>query len=305
MDAAIELQDVVKHFGAKTAVNRVSLRIPRGSCFGLIGPNGAGKTTTFSLMCGFLAPSAGTLRVLGRSPSSPGALKGVVGVLPQDALLPPWERVGRLLTDWAALSHLPNPEQEARTALQRVGLGESWDVRCNALSHGMTRRVAIAQAIMGAPPVILLDEPTGGLDPRVAAEARALIRSLKGEHTLVISSHNLQELEELCDAAAILDRGVLVREGSMAELTGQGEEFTLQLVPQAPIPEEALRAVPGCASVTATADGRVQVRLTAGPGAAAPEQTITACLRVVLDAGGQVSEVHRGRRLEQRVLELT
>jgi ABC-2 type transport system ATP-binding protein len=305
MDAAVELVDVVKRFGPKTAVDRLSLRIPRGSCYGLIGPNGAGKTTTFSLMCGFLAPTSGTLSVLGASPSASGALKGHVGVLPQDALLPPWERVGRLLTDWAALSWLPNPEQEARTALQRVGLAEAWDVKCNALSHGMTRRVAIAQAIMGAPPVILLDEPTGGLDPRVAAEARALIRSLKGEHTLVISSHNLQELEELCDAAAILDRGVLVREGTMAELTGQGEEFTLQLVPTAPIPEEALRAVAGCASVGRSADGRVQIRLQGGPGAPQPEQVITACLRTVIDAGGQVSEVHRGRKLEQRVLELT
>jgi ABC-2 type transport system ATP-binding protein len=234
MDAAIELVDVVKRFGPKTAVDRLSLRIPRGSCYGLIGPNGAGKTTTFSLMCGFLSPTSGRISVLGVSPSASGALKGRVGVLPQDALLPPWERVGRLLTDWAALSYLPAPEQEARTALQRVGLAEAWDVKCNALSHGMTRRVAIAQAIMGAPPVILLDEPTGGLDPRVAAEARTLIRSLKGEHTLVISSHNLQELEELCDAAAILDRGVLVRAGTMSELTGQGEEFTLQLVPTAP-----------------------------------------------------------------------
>ncbi|MEN9797706.1 MAG: hypothetical protein RL653_1402 [Pseudomonadota bacterium] len=305
MDAAIELVDVVKRFGPKTAVDRLSLRIPRGSCYGLIGPNGAGKTTTFSLMCGFLAPTSGRISVLGVSPSASGALKGRVGVLPQDALLPPWERVGRLLTDWAALSYLHAPEQEARTALQRVGLAEAWDVKCNALSHGMTRRVAIAQAIMGAPPVILLDEPTGGLDPRVAAEARTLIRSLKGEHTLVISSHNLQELEELCDAAAILDRGVLVRAGTMSELTGQGEEFTLQLVPTAPIPEDALRAVPGCAAVSRAPDGKVQVRLQGGPGASPPEQVITACLRAVIDAGGQVSEVHRGRKLEQRVLELT
>jgi len=302
MDAAIELEGLGKRFGTHVAVDGVSLRVQPGSCYGLIGPNGAGKTTTFSLMCGFLAPSTGRVSVLGISPSEPGGLKGRVGVLPQDALLPPWERVGALLTFWGALSAVPQPEAAARESLRRVGMEGAWDTRCHALSHGMARRVGIAQALLGAPPVILLDEPTAGLDPRVAAELRSLIRSLKGRHTLVISSHNLQELEELCDAAAILDKGRLVRAGSMAELTAQAEQFTVLLLGETAPPLDALRALPGCASVTLEPGGRLVVQLGKDT---QPEQAIATVLRRLLDAGCLVSELHRGKRLEQRVLELT
>jgi len=302
MDAAIELMGVGKRFGSHMAVDGVSLRVARGSCYGLIGPNGAGKTTTFSLMCGFLAPSSGQISLLGASPSVPGALKGRVGVLPQDALLPPWERVGALMVHWAQLSAVPSPEADAREALRKVGMEGAWDTRCHALSQGMARRVGVAQALLGAPPVILLDEPTAGLDPRVAAELRALIRSLKGQHTLVISSHNLQELEELCDGAAILDKGRLVRAGSMAELTAQAEQFTVVLAGGSPPPLDVIRALPGCASVS-LAGGRLVVQLN-GSGQV-PEQAIAAVLRALLDAGCLVSELHRGKRLEQRVLELT
>ena len=302
-DAAIELADLGKRFGAHPAVEGVTLRIPRGSCYGLIGPNGAGKTTTFSLMCGFLAPSSGRISVLGVSPSQPGVLKGRVGVLPQDALLPQWERVGPLLTHWATLSAVPAPEAAARECLRRVGMESSWETRCHALSHGMARRVGIAQALLGAPPVILLDEPTAGLDPRVAGELRGLIRSLKGQHTLVISSHNLQELEELCDAAAILDKGRLVRTGTMAELTARAEQFTVVLAGEAAPPLEALRALPGCAACTLEPGGRLVVQLAEGP--AMPEQCIAEVLRALLAVGCLVSELHRGKRLEQRLLELT
>jgi len=303
MDAAIELVQLGKRFGSHAAVDGVSLRVPTGSCFGLIGPNGAGKTTTFSLMCGFLSPTSGSISLLGVSPSAPGALKGRVGVLPQDARLPQWEKVGSLMVHWARLSAVGAPEEAARECLRKVGMEGAWDTRCHALSHGMARRVGIAQALLGAPPVILLDEPTAGLDPRVAAELRALIRSLKGQHTLVISSHNLQELEELCDGAAILDKGRLVRAGPMSELTAQAEQFTVVLAGAAAPPLETLRALPGCADVTLEAGGRLVVQLD-GAGQL-PEHAIAAVLRALLDAGCLVSELHRGKRLEQRVLELT
>ena len=110
-------------------------------------------------------------------------------------------------------------EQLARDVLAEVDGRDWWNTRCGALSHGMAKRVALAQALLGEPEVVLLDEPTAGLDPRVAYEVREIVRSRKGRCTLIVSSHNLQELEQICDAAAILDRGRVVVDGTMAELT--------------------------------------------------------------------------------------
>src|SRR5688572_32198602 len=140
-DVAIELTHVSKPFGPKIAVDDVTFNVLKGQCYGLIGPNGAGKTTTFSMMCGFLHPTQGLLRILGEEPSRPGALKGRVGVLPQDALLPPTWPVGAFLTYLGRLSSLPKPEAEAKRCLERVGLPETWGVQCGALSHGMSKRV--------------------------------------------------------------------------------------------------------------------------------------------------------------------
>ncbi|HLL55878.1 MAG TPA: ABC transporter ATP-binding protein [Myxococcaceae bacterium] len=298
---AIELTGLSKRFGTTLAVNAVSLSVERGSCYGLIGPNGAGKTTTFSMMCGFLKPSAGQIRILDVDPSQPGALKRKVGVLPQDAVLPPWARVGWLLTYWAKLSGLDAPEREAREALDKVGLPETWNKLAGALSHGMGKRVAMAQALMGSPPVVLLDEPTAGLDPKIAAQVRQVIREMAGKQTVVVSSHNLQELEELCDGAAILDRGKLVQAGSMAQFTSKAEEFRVQLA-RGQVPLDELRALPGCTAASVDANGVLHVSY---DGAAPPEEMITRVVGVLIQRGVLILGVSRGRKLEERVLQLT
>ena len=302
MSAAIRLQGVTKRFGVKTAVDAVSFEVAQGQCYGLIGPNGAGKTTTFSMMCGFLFPTAGSLEVLGVDPSSPGALRGKVGVLPQDAVLPPMWPVGQLLTYLARLSGLPSPEAEAKAALERVGLPETWKVLCGALSHGMAKRVAMAQALMGQPPVILLDEPTAGLDPKIAAAVRSLIRDLRGKCTVVVSSHNLNELEELCDATALLDHGKLVTAASMADLTGQSAEFRVQ-VARGAVPLDQVRAISGVSAAQVDAQGVLAVVYDGKT--AAPEEVISATLLVLLGAGVKVTAVWRGKKLEEKVLQLT
>jgi len=300
-ERAIEVEGLIKRFGPKVAVDALSFGVGTGECFGLIGPNGAGKTTTFSILCGFLSATGGTARVLGRDPFRPGALKGKVGVLPQDALLPPSDRVGALLTYFARLSALANPEAEARAALERVGLEASWEAKAGALSHGMAKRVSLAQALMGTPPVVLLDEPTAGLDPKVAAQVRQIIRDMRGRQTVVVSSHNLQELEELCDAAAILDHGRSVQSGSMAELTAQSAEFRIQIA-RGEVPLDAVRAAPGC--VQAALDGGwLVVRFNSQVVAA--EDAISQTLGLLLASQVKVLAVSRGRRLEERVLELT
>ncbi len=303
MNAAIELKGLCKYFGPKKAVNDVTFTVGEGECYGLIGPNGAGKTTTFSMMCGFLFPTAGSIRVLGVDPTEPGALKGKVGVLPQDAVLPAAWPVGALLTYLARLSNLPEPEKEARAALERVSLPETWSVPAGALSHGMAKRVAMAQALMGKPPVIFLDEPTAGLDPKIAASIRQVIRELKGNATVVVSSHNLQELEELCDSTAILDKGLLVKAGTMSEMTGQLAEFRVQIA-RGPVPLDEVKALSGCRTATLENNGTVLVVHFDGQ-AVQPEDIITRTVGLLVQRQVLILGVSRGKRLEEKVLQLT
>jgi ABC-type multidrug transport system ATPase subunit len=230
-----------------------------------------------------------------------GALKGKLGALPQDAVLPGGWKVGALLIYWAKLSGLEAPENEAREVLDKVGLMEAWNVETHALSHGMAKRVAMAQALMGRPPLVLLDEPTAGLDPRIAAQVRQVIRDMRGQQTVVVSSHNLQELEELCDAAAILDRGKLAQAGTMAELTSQTAEFRVQIARGTVIVPE-LESLPGVTSARMEGETVLHVRFDGKT--QQPEEVISRVVGHLLQTGVLILGVSRGRRLEERVLQL-
>ena len=302
---AVDLKGVTKRFGVVTAVNDVSFDVPEGSVFGLIGPNGAGKTTTFSMLAGYLVPSGGEIFVLDRAPDAVEALKGKVGVLPQDALLPPGERVGDFLVYLARLQgmRVPEAQRAAEQVLVEVEGKDWWKTRCGALSHGMAKRVGLAQALLGDPKVVLLDEPTAGLDPRAAYEVRQLVKSRKGRATLIISSHNLQELEEICDRAAILDRGQLVAVGSMAELTASSSEVRFTLA-RGPVPEDALRAVEGVKTVAWNKRERDLV-VTFDRTVCDAEEMIRRGTFVLYQNDARISEISKGRGLEQRVMELT
>jgi ABC-2 type transport system ATP-binding protein len=297
----IELVNVTKRFGPKTAVDGVSFSVLPGQVYGLIGPNGAGKTTTFSMICGYLNPTGGSLRVMGVDPGVDGALKGKLGALPQDAVLPSGWELGALLTYWARLSGLERPGHEAREALEKVGLVEAWGVQTHALSHGMAKRAAMAQSLMGRPPLVLLDEPTSGLDPRIAAQVRQVIRDMKGQQTVVVSSHNLQELEELCDAAAILDRGRLMECGTMTEFTSQGAEFQVQFASGMVILPE-LESMEGVTS--ARLEGETVLHVRYDGQRYKPEEIISRVVGHLLQTGVLILGVTRGRRLEERVLQL-
>jgi ABC-2 type transport system ATP-binding protein len=306
IDSAVRLSRVKKKFGAKVAVDDLTLRIARGSVFGLIGPNGAGKTTTFSMLAGYLKPTFGEIEVLGYPPHHVDALRSRIGVLPQDAVLPPSDRVGELLVHLGRMQGMSRSRahDQAVEVLAEVEGKDWWGVRCGALSHGMAKRVQLAQALLGNPDLVLLDEPTAGLDPRVAYEVRQLIKARKGRCTLVISSHNLHELEEMCDAAAILDHGRLVFGGSIHELTAQAEEVHVEIAPGPPLPLEALRAIP---IVTAVAfdEERRDLSVTFARERADAETVIAHVLTVLLQHQVRISGVSKGRGLEQRVMELT
>ncbi len=304
-EVAVRLSKVTKRFGAKTAVDGISLKIKAGSVYGLIGPNGAGKTTTFSMMAGFLQPTEGVVEVLGFNPAQVDELRGRLGVLPQDALLPNTDTVGEFLTHMAALQDIPSDKLrgEVESVLAEVD-GRDWmKLRCSQLSHGMAKRVQLAQALLGEPEVVLLDEPTAGLDPRVAYEVRQIIKSRKGRCTLIVSSHNLQELEEVCDGAAILDRGRVVAHGSIAELTASSQEVHIRLAP-GPVPLQELRALPMIKRVEFD-DEKREISVYFERGSVDAETVIGQVLWVLLNNQARISGVTKGKGLEQRVMELT
>jgi ABC-type multidrug transport system ATPase subunit len=311
VEAAVRVKNVSKHFGMKVAVDDVTIYVPSGMVYGLIGPNGAGKTTTFSMLAGYITPSEGKVEVLGFAPTHVDELRGRLGVLPQDALLPASDTVGEFLVHMARLQGIPRVKamSKAREALEEVEGKDWWKTRCGALSHGMGKRVALAQALLGEPEVVLLDEPTAGLDPRVAYEVRQLIKARKGRCTLIVSSHNLQELEEICDAAAILDRGRLVASGTIAELTAATEEVRFQVTaarepPGSRIPLDAVRAI-GLVKLAEYDDIRGELVVHVDRERADAEAVIDAVLRVLLEHRARISGVSKGRGLEQRVMDLT
>ncbi|HEX7667166.1 MAG TPA: ABC transporter ATP-binding protein [Polyangiaceae bacterium] len=315
-EPAIRIKKVTKRFGAKIAVDDLSLTIDSGTVFGLIGPNGAGKTTTFSMMSGFLRPTSGTVEVLGFYPHQTDMLRSRVGILPQDAILPPIEQVGEFLTTLARLQMVSASEAEglAMAVLEEVEGKDWWKVKCGALSHGMAKRVQLAQALLGNPDVVLLDEPTAGLDPRSAYEVRQLIKRRKGRCTMIVSSHNLQELEEVCDAAAILDRGRLVTSGSIADLTASTQEVHVKIAPPAgdsgyrsaeqSVPMAKVRQLPGV-STAEWDDDRQELVVHFDRKTADAEAVIAHTLWLLLNEKVRISGVTKGKSLEARVMDLT
>jgi len=301
---AIETRELKRRFGNFEALRGVDLKVPAGSTFGFVGPNGAGKTTTFSILCGFLNATSGTALVLGHDAHDRAALAGKVGALPQDAPLPR-TTARAALRYWGELSGFSpaDANSAALAALEMVGLSSAADRRASDFSHGMSKRVAIAQAFLGAPQVVLLDEPTSGLDPKAAFEVKQIIRSRAGTMTIIISSHDLSQIEELCDSVAIIDRGRVVQQGNIGELTGRGERIRISLADaSAPRALEALAKLDCASDVAFDPQTRtIEVRVKGQPA----EDAIPRILRATLDAGGRVLAVSRGQKLEERVIELT
>ncbi|MDY0058966.1 MAG: ABC transporter ATP-binding protein [Myxococcota bacterium] len=306
MDAGLVIQTsgLTRRFGSLTAVDRVDYQVPAGSISGLIGPNGAGKTTLISLLAGFLRPSAGTGLLLDRPLGHP-EVRGRFAVLPQDATFPPRRRVADLLALYGELAGLSPAEAHAAglDVLAAVGLQDKARERAGHLSHGMTKRLGLAQAFLGNPDLILLDEPTSGLDPRNAFEIRRLIANLKGRSTVIVSSHNLAELQSLCDHATILSRGKIVVQGPLEEITRADAEIRIGLFGEAPA-LAPLQSLPGVEQVELVEEG--QVLLVRFSSSKTPVELGTATvLRHLLEHGALVTSLNRGRSLEQRFLELT
>ncbi len=249
MSALIKASGLSKSYGAKQALNNVSFEIQKGAPVALVGPNGAGKTTLFSLLCGYINPSHGELSILGHKPGS-AALFNQVSALPQDAQLDPRFNIDKQLAFYGKLQGMgaKQSHNEALRVLDLVGLKEVAKQRAGDLSHGMRKRVTIAQALIGSPKIVMLDEATAGLDPIHAREVRELVSSLSDEATFILSSHDLTELERLCSQVLHLDKGIL-SEHQTKDNNTHTHFYTLMLNEAYQNVEQQLQALAGVSRV--------------------------------------------------------
>jgi ABC-type multidrug transport system ATPase subunit len=268
-----------------------------------VGSNGAGKTTALSVIMGLIKPDAGTVNVLGSPAFDPACHAGRVTLMPQDAAMPPHSRVAEILSFYAWLQGIRRRETPARVreALDWVHLADRANSPIRTLSHGMRRRVAVAQAFLGDPEVVLLDEPTSGLDPREVARMRDLLCRRRNTQTVVMSSHNLHELERLCDHVVFIERGRVVRHGPMDAFTGRLHTLEYRLTPAA-IPLDRLRSELPSAEFDFSVTAAVLTCRYPGQEVTTEEvnRRVLSCL---LEAGVGILEIRRGNDLETAYLE--
>ena len=291
MSFALEAAGVGKSFGAVTALNDFSLQIPRGGIYGILGPNGAGKSTLFRIVLGLVRPTAGETRLLGAKAGDIEALRRIGAVIETPRFLP-WLTARDTLKMLALESGQKDPDIDGWLA--RVGLTEAADRKVHGFSVGMKQRLALAAALLTKPEVLILDEPTSGMDPAGILEIRALMRDLADNDgvTIILASHQLDEVQRVCDRVAFLDKGRLVREGAVTELTSVHEQLKLTVSPV----DKAL-AVLGDKGV---ADGAGGVLATL-PRAQAP-----ALIKALVKAGVDITEARWiGGDLEKVFLSLT
>ena len=206
----IDVVQLSKRYGDKQALDNISFQLSQGAPVALVGPNGAGKTTLFSLLCGYIQPSAGSIKILGESPGS-SALFGRLSALPQDAQFDPRFSIATQLNFYARLQGMSHTQSKKDTerVLDMVGLSDVINSRPSELSHGMRKRATIAQALIGTPEIVMLDEATAGLDPVNAREIRNIVAEHAHSTNFILSSHDLSELERLCEQVLYLDNGQL------------------------------------------------------------------------------------------------
>ncbi|MHB1501132.1 MAG: ABC transporter ATP-binding protein [Candidatus Dormibacteria bacterium] len=218
-DPAVLCRNLTKTYGRIEALRDLTLTVPRGSVFGLLGQNGAGKSTAIRILATLTSPTSGTVRVAGSSVTQEAErVRRQLGYLPQDVAFPRWMNGREYLLFAASLSGLPGAEGRARTEeiLEQVGLTAASGRRIGGYSGGMRQRLGIAQALLHRPGVLILDEPVAALDPLGRRDVLQLIRRLRGAATVVLSSHILDDIDQVCDQVAILAAGSLLAQGSLA-----------------------------------------------------------------------------------------
>jgi len=303
-ELAIETDGLTKRFGARAAIDGVDLRVPRGSAFGFLGPNGAGKTTMIRTLLGLTHPSAGSMRILGYPvPAERARALQRVGAIVEEPRFHP-HLSGRENLRIIAAVRGPEVFERIAPALDRVGLAERADEKVKRYSLGMRQRLGVARCLLADPQLLILDEPTNGLDPGGIQEFRDMIRAMVEQEgrTVFISSHLLDEVERICDAAAIVDRGKVVTQGAIAELASGGEGARHELIVGVDDPELALTVLARSDFVQDShrSDEGLRVVLIGGP------ETAAQLNAALVGAGVGVMRLEPVRHsLEQRFLEIT
>ena len=228
---ALSTQNLVKRYGRRAALDCFTLSVPQGAILGLVGPNGAGKTTWMMTVAGFLRPSSGKIDLLGRGPFDAHVHSGRFTILPQDSELPMEIPIESLLFRLARQQGLSVAAAKKSVAelLKAVNLADRAKANVRSLSHGMRKRVMLAQCFLGEPEVVLLDEPLNGLDPLEGDRIRRFLLSFKGQRTIVISSHNLNDIEQLCTHVAFVEKGRVVKLGPLGLFTQAAHQVVYSL----------------------------------------------------------------------------
>jgi ABC-2 type transport system ATP-binding protein len=244
----IQANNLTKYYGHQTAIQNVSFQVDQGEILGFLGPNGAGKTTTMRILTAYMPPSDGTATVGGYDVFHNSLeVRKRVGYLPESVPLYKDMAVWDYLDFVAALRKVDNRAKRVGDALEKVDLGDQSNILIGKLSKGLRQRVGIAQAIVHDPEVLILDEPTIGLDPKQIIEVRKLIKDLGGEHTVILSTHILSEVEQICSRVLIINKGQIVAEDTPTGLASRlegGERIRLKALVPPPDAIETLQSLP-------------------------------------------------------------
>jgi ABC-2 type transport system ATP-binding protein len=272
----IEVKGLTKIYGQHVAARDLSFTVEKGEVVGFLGPNGAGKTTTMNMLTGYLSPTEGTARVGGFDIlDEPREVKRLIGYLPENPPLYPEMTVRQYLRFASRIKQTPaaGRRSDEERVMGLTGISDMRDRLLRNLSKGYKQRVGLAQSLLGSPPVLVLDEPTIGLDPRQIIEIRKLVRDLGKEHTIILSSHILPEVTAVCGRVIIIHRGRIVASDTIANLSRKlagGAGLTLRCEGREETALAAVRAVPDVAKATSmgsketgTVDLRVQARANA------------------------------------------
>jgi len=300
MECMVELDQLSKHFGSFVAVDGISLSVGKGEVLGFLGPNGAGKSTTMRMVAGFLAPTDGTAKVCGHDVSvDPVAVKSVLGYMAEGS--PSYEDMTvRAFLAFIGEARGMTPDQiKARIQhlVEKIDLGAVIDRPIDVLSKGYKRRVGLAQAILHDPPVLILDEPTDGLDPNQKHQVRSLIKEMAAEKAIIVSTHILEEVEAVCTRAVIIGNGKLLADGTSEDLLSRlPDHKAVCVVVSADVAQSTastLQNVSGVGSITQTPTdtGSVELRCVPANGAAILDP-VSAALR---DGNISFSQVYEYR----------
>jgi ABC-2 type transport system ATP-binding protein len=304
----IEVKGLTKRFGAITALSDVSFSVERGQIVGFLGANGAGKTTTMDILCGCIGADKGSVKVAGIDVTEkPEAAKMHFGYLPDDPPLYTDMRVEEFITFVAKIHKVPSNLIKGRVTetLDKLSLGEVRKRLVGNLSKGFRQRVGLAQAIVHKPDVLIFDEPTEGLDPNQIIHIRELIRSLGGEHTILLSSHILSEVQNTCDHIIIIHQGKIIQQGTYEELARKahsGNDYRLVVARNSAKLVQEISKVAGVsdARVVNSELGKIEFSVLAG------DEVVDQVARKVVDGNHGLKELVLGTKsLEEVFFQLT